>query len=252
MDETTGRIKVNESLVTTPCIRVGEEEVWLHAFLTLVLGRSVLLVARAVSRRPLTAETPVRARVSPWVACGGQSSTGIHCHSVTFSVFPCKYHSTVAFHTQKSSSGRWTIGPLVAAVQRHSLTTSTWLTSICLTSWPLYSREDNMTPTRWAPDTLWTFWQWENLHLLETIPARPVCSLLTMIHPFWLLTPRNRTLLEQLIVIQIVKKWALFLRPLFLNLCGTADLAPKLVHKQINWNSDIKYGLSSCFCSSVE
>jgi hypothetical protein len=216
-------------------------------------------MARAVSRRPLTAETPVRARVSPWVACGGQNSTGIHCHSVTFSVFPCKYHSTVAFHNQKSSSGRWT---MVAAVQRHGLTTSTWLTSICLTSWPLYSREDNMTPTGWkagwAPDTLWTFWQWENLHLLETIPARPVYSLLTMTRPFWLLTPWDRTLLEQLIVIQIVKKWALFLRPLFLNLCGTADLAPKLVHafwlkrKQTNWNSDIKYGLSSCFCSSVE
>jgi hypothetical protein len=40
----------------------------------------------------------------------------LHAHS--------QYHSTTALHTHISPGG-WTIGPLLAAVQRHSLTTST-------------------------------------------------------------------------------------------------------------------------------
>jgi hypothetical protein len=36
-------------------------------------------------------------------------------------VIPFQYHSTVSLHTY-ISPGRWTIGPFVAAVQRHSLT----------------------------------------------------------------------------------------------------------------------------------
>jgi hypothetical protein len=42
-----------------------------------------------------------------------------------FFVVPCQYHSTVALHTHVSFLD-WTIGLLVAAVQRHSLTPSTW------------------------------------------------------------------------------------------------------------------------------
>jgi hypothetical protein len=34
-----------------------------------------LVMAQAVSHRPLTAEAPVRARVSPCAICGGQSGT---------------------------------------------------------------------------------------------------------------------------------------------------------------------------------
>jgi hypothetical protein len=38
--------------------------------------------------------------------------------------FPCQYRSSVALHTQ-ISPGKWTIGLLVASVQRHNLTPST-------------------------------------------------------------------------------------------------------------------------------
>jgi hypothetical protein len=51
--------------------------------------------------------------------------------SPSSSDLPCQYHYTVALHTHTSSGGR-TIGPLVAAVQRHSLTISTW-------KWKAYS-----------------------------------------------------------------------------------------------------------------
>jgi hypothetical protein len=40
----------------------------------------------------------------------------------------CQYHSAVALQTRISPGG-WTIGPLVAAVLRHSLTLSTWTTT---------------------------------------------------------------------------------------------------------------------------
>jgi hypothetical protein len=55
-------------------------------------------MAQAVSRRPLTAEARVRARVNPCGICGGQSGTGIG-FSPSSSVFPCQYHSTVALRT---------------------------------------------------------------------------------------------------------------------------------------------------------
>ena len=60
--------------------------------LTLMLGRAM---ARAVSRRPLTAEARVRSRVSPCAICGGQSGTGTG-FSLSTSVFPCQFHSTSA------------------------------------------------------------------------------------------------------------------------------------------------------------
>jgi hypothetical protein len=56
------------------------------------------VTAQAVSRRPLTAETRIRARVSLCEVCGGQSGTGTGC-SLSFSVFPCQYHTTVDIHS---------------------------------------------------------------------------------------------------------------------------------------------------------
>jgi hypothetical protein len=52
-------------------------------------------MAQAISRRPLTAETRVRSRVSPCGICGGQSGTGTG-FSPSTSVVPCHFHSTGA------------------------------------------------------------------------------------------------------------------------------------------------------------
>jgi hypothetical protein len=60
------------------------------------MGRAM---AQVVSRRPLTAEARVRARVNPRGICGGQSGTGTGV-SPSSSVFPCQYHSTVALQTR--------------------------------------------------------------------------------------------------------------------------------------------------------
>jgi hypothetical protein len=51
-------------------------------------------MTQAVSRHPLTTE----AWVSPRGICGGQSGNGTG-FSLSSSVFPCPYHSTVALHT---------------------------------------------------------------------------------------------------------------------------------------------------------
>jgi hypothetical protein len=55
-------------------------------------------MAQVVSRRPLTAETVVRAQFNPCWICGGQSGIGTG-FSASSSVFPCQYHSTVALQT---------------------------------------------------------------------------------------------------------------------------------------------------------
>jgi hypothetical protein len=56
-----------------------------------------------------------------WTKCTG---TGF---SPSSSVLPLQYYSTMAFHIYISSGG-WTVGPLVAAGQRHGFTPSTWTT----------------------------------------------------------------------------------------------------------------------------
>jgi hypothetical protein len=59
---------------------------------------NVRAMAQVVSRRPLTAEARVRARVNPCGICGGQSGTGTG-FSPSSSFFPCQYRSTVAVQT---------------------------------------------------------------------------------------------------------------------------------------------------------
>jgi hypothetical protein len=59
------------------------------------LGRAM---AQVVSRRPLTADARVRARVNPCGIFGGQCGTGTG-FSPSYSVFLCQHHSTVALQT---------------------------------------------------------------------------------------------------------------------------------------------------------
>jgi hypothetical protein len=63
-----------------------------------------LSIAQAVSRRPLTAESRIRARVSPCGICGGQcgSRTGL---SPSSTVLPCQYHFAVTLHVHTSAGG---------------------------------------------------------------------------------------------------------------------------------------------------
>jgi hypothetical protein len=55
-------------------------------------------MAQAVSRRPLTAQAELRARVSPCEVCGGKSGIGTG-FSPSPLVFSSQYHSTVALRT---------------------------------------------------------------------------------------------------------------------------------------------------------
>jgi hypothetical protein len=78
-------------------------------------------MAQVVSRWPLTAKARVRSRVNPCGFCGGQSGIGTGFYPSS-SGFPVSI-ILPGLHTHISSGGR-TIGPLVAAVQRHGLTPS--------------------------------------------------------------------------------------------------------------------------------
>jgi hypothetical protein len=55
-------------------------------------------MAQVVSRRPLTAEVWVHASVSSCEICGGQSGTRTS-FSLSSSIYPCQYHSTIPLHT---------------------------------------------------------------------------------------------------------------------------------------------------------
>jgi hypothetical protein len=55
-------------------------------------------MAQVVSRRSLTAEARVRARVNPCEICGGQRGTGTGISPVS-SVLPSQYNSTVVLET---------------------------------------------------------------------------------------------------------------------------------------------------------
>jgi hypothetical protein len=98
-----------------------------------------ILILYSDLRQSLSADsTFAEAWVSPCAICGGQGGTGTG-FSPCFSVLPCRYHSAVALDAHISPGG-WTIGPLVAAVQRRSLTTSIWTTTTTTTSGVFLSR----------------------------------------------------------------------------------------------------------------
>jgi hypothetical protein len=54
-------------------------------------------MAQAVSRPPVTAETPVHAWLSPCGICGVQSGNGTG-FTRSYSVFLCHFHTTVALY----------------------------------------------------------------------------------------------------------------------------------------------------------
>jgi hypothetical protein len=89
-------------------------------------GKAMSVPAQAVSHRLLSAEAQVHARVNTCEISRGKSGTGTGFISEFF-CFSCQYNSTMDLHIHVS--GGWTIGPLVAAVLRHSLTPSTWSTT---------------------------------------------------------------------------------------------------------------------------
>jgi hypothetical protein len=78
----------------------------------------------------LSPEVQVHIWVSPCGICGWQSSIGTG-FSLSFLVFPYQYHFPLTLHTDISSGG-WRIGPLVATVQRYSLTPLTWITTVSI------------------------------------------------------------------------------------------------------------------------
>jgi hypothetical protein len=63
------------------------EPVFFETLVTTYKGRAM---AQVVSRRPLTAEARVRARVNPYGICGGKSGIGTG-FSPSSSVLPCQY-----------------------------------------------------------------------------------------------------------------------------------------------------------------
>jgi hypothetical protein len=62
-------------------------------------------MAQVVSRRPLTAEARVRARVNRCDICGRQNGTETGFSQSSW-LFPCQYHSTVALQSHIISGMR--------------------------------------------------------------------------------------------------------------------------------------------------
>jgi hypothetical protein len=81
-------------------------------------------MAWAVNYRRLAAEAQVRAQLVH-VGIVIDEVALLQVFLRVFSLLPCQYHSTVTVHAH-TLSGWWTMDPLVATVQRHSLTPSTW------------------------------------------------------------------------------------------------------------------------------
>jgi hypothetical protein len=120
-------------------------------------GVYVPLNAQVCLRRLVTGLLPrrpgVRDRVSPYGICCGQRGTGTG-FSPEFFVFPSQYHSTMSLYTHISSGG-WTIGLFVAAVQRHSLTPPTWI-SAALSCSLFLTRTCSMPTTPYCAGILFT------------------------------------------------------------------------------------------------
>jgi hypothetical protein len=87
---------IQYTALTRKCWKVHPQRTcFLHRKSKVNMEQKGRAMAQAVSRRPLTAETRVRSRVSPCGICGGQSGTGTG-FSPSTSVFPCQFHSTGA------------------------------------------------------------------------------------------------------------------------------------------------------------
>jgi hypothetical protein len=70
----------------------------IFSYVTLLNSQKYCAMAQVVSRRPLTAEAPVRARVSPRGIYGGQSDIG-QAFLRVLRFYLSVYHFTVAFQT---------------------------------------------------------------------------------------------------------------------------------------------------------
>jgi hypothetical protein len=69
-----------------------------YNYIGLIINPVGRAMAQAVSRRSLTAEARVHARINPCSICGGQSGTGTG-FSPSSSAFPSQYHSIFALQT---------------------------------------------------------------------------------------------------------------------------------------------------------
>jgi hypothetical protein len=116
LKENNAQTEIGYNLFTTTCEVILKLNVWCW-FLRYIEGASW-------RRRLVAGLTPRRPGFTPWSVLVGfvvnQVALGHGSPPPSSSVFHCQYHSTVALYTHLSPGG-WTIGPLMAAVQRHIL-----------------------------------------------------------------------------------------------------------------------------------
>jgi hypothetical protein len=117
------------------------------------IGRAM---AQVVNHWPLTTEAWVHTPVSPCGICGGQSGTGTG-FPLSSSVFPCQFHSTIDLHAN-ISSGAWTICLLLARIQRHHLTPSTWATTKSLAFTCIVQQRHSFCHTNAYSQFFWHVW----------------------------------------------------------------------------------------------